>query len=86
MAYFSNGTEGMRYEEQWCDRCVHQEPGCMVWMLHMMHNYEECGNKRSMLHELIPRRLDGFAGECTMFYEAAREVAPLRAAEERDRP
>lgn len=30
MGYFANGTEGDMYEEQYCDRCVHQnaEVGC----------------------------------------------------------
>jgi hypothetical protein len=34
MGYFSNGTEGMDYEAQYCDKCVHQdgptENGCAV--------------------------------------------------------
>lgn len=67
MAYFSNGTEGDMYCAQWCDKCLHQEAGCTVWLLHMLHNYEECNNKDSFLHKLIPIREDGFADECSMF-------------------
>lgn len=71
MAYFSNGTEGDDYQHRWCERCVHDDPdkGCTVWLLHFMHNYEECNKKDSFLHKLIPIREDGFAGECTMFIE-----------------
>lgn len=71
MAYFSNGTEGDMYMEQWCERCVHDNPdkGCTVMLLHLLHNYEECNKKDSFLHKLIPIRDDGFAGECTMFIE-----------------
>lgn len=73
MGYFSNGTEGMDYEAQFCDRCVHQGPedgpGCMVWMLHFLHNYDECNNEDSMLHVLIPRSEDKLSNkQCTMFY------------------
>ncbi len=74
MGYFSNGTEGMDYESQYCDRCVHQGPpdgpGCMVWMLHMLHNYDECNNDDSWLHILIPRTKDKLDNEqCTMFHK-----------------
>lgn len=73
MAYFSNGTEGAMYEEEYCSRCVHQGPedgpGCTVWLAHMLHNYEECNKKDSILHLLIPRRKDGFADKCSMFHE-----------------
>lgn len=67
MAYFSNGTEGDMYCKQWCDRCLHQDSGCTVWLLHMLYNYDECNKKESMLHVLIPIRQDGFADKCTMF-------------------
>lgn len=82
MAYFSNGTEGMLYEEQWCGRCIHgqdQEKGCTIWDLHMLYNYDECNNKDSMLHILIPMGEDGFAGECSMFTELQKELEQLRA-------
>lgn len=70
MGYFSNGTEGMLYEEEWCDRCTHQE-GCAVWMAHLIHNYDECNKKDSILHMLIPRKKDGLGNEqCRMFHPA----------------
>lgn len=71
MGYFSNGTEGMYYEAQYCDRCVHQDgpdgqSGCAVWLAHLLHNYKECQNPESILHLLIPR--EGISnGQCKMF-------------------
>jgi hypothetical protein len=77
MGYFSNGTEGMEYEAQYCDRCVHQKPddgGCAVWLAHMLHNYDECNNNDSILHLLIPRTDGGLTnGQCAMFHEAVRQ-------------
>lgn len=82
MGYFSNGTEGMAYEAQWCNKCVHQG-NCAVWLLHMLYNYDECNNKDSMLHELIPRSKDGLSNEkCTMFHEGK---SPVIEAEEEER-
>jgi hypothetical protein len=72
MGYFSNGTEGMDYEAQWCDRCVHQKPddgGCAVWLAHFLHNYKECNNKDSILHILIPRGAQGENEQCRLFLE-----------------
>lgn len=81
MGYFSNGTEGEMYESAYCDRCVHQGPedgpGCAVWFAHLIHNYDECNNKDSILHMLIPLETmefdDGIKqqvnGECLMFIE-----------------
>jgi hypothetical protein len=76
MGYFSNGTEGMAYEAEYCDRCIHQdgkdgESGCAIWLAHMLHNYDECNKKESILHLLIPRG-DGktcWNEECAMFVE-----------------
>ena len=67
MAYFANGTEGMAYESQYCEKCIHGDPAnCAVWDAHMLSNYEECNNKESILHILIPRRgIENLA--CRMF-------------------
>lgn len=52
IGYFSNGTEGEIFEEQWCSRCVHSDisggreigvdPPCPVWMAHSLYSYELC--------------------------------------------
>jgi hypothetical protein len=83
MAYFSNGTEGMNYESQYCDKCVHNrrdpdeilEPvGCKVWDLHYEYNYEQGGKTKrgktlkEVLSALIPDEPDShWPGKCTMF-------------------
>lgn len=83
MAYFSNGSEGMGYEEHYCMRCMHrgpeEGPGCPVWFLHLQWNYDACNGqepeaepiekvKYVALNSLIPRSADGCHNEqCTMF-------------------
>lgn len=68
MAYFSNGAEGMIYEDHYCAHCVHCD-GCAVWMAHKIHNYKESNNPESILHMLIPRSEDGLSNEqCAMFF------------------
>ena len=75
MAYFSNGSEGDNYEHNYCSRCIHgswlrEDDGkmCAVMEAHLLKNYEECNNKDSILHILIPR--DGiWNAECRMFVE-----------------
>ena len=65
MGYFSNGIEGMMYEEKYCQKCIHYED-CIIWQLHFDHNYEECNKEDSFLHELIPRK-DLGNDKCRMF-------------------
>ena len=70
MGYFPNGTSGMDYEETYCGTCAHQkvdDGGCMVWLAHMLHNYDECNNPNSILHLLIPRDDDGNNEKCLMY-------------------
>lgn len=66
MGYFSNGTEGEMYEEEFCSQCAHGD-NCAVLLLHMIYNYDECNNKESFLHVLIPRDENGNNMPCTMF-------------------
>jgi hypothetical protein len=73
VGYFSNGTEGLMYEERYCSRCIHygdaEGPGCPVMNLHWLHNYDEANNDASMLHVLIPRTEEGENQQCAMFVE-----------------
>ena len=73
MGYFSNGTEGMLYRDQYCDRCKHDvDSDCPVWLVHLLYNSDECNNKDSILHKLIPRSEDGLSNEkCIGFNEVA---------------
>jgi hypothetical protein len=76
MGYFSNGSEGGDYEHYHCNQCVHQngpdgETPCVVWMAHLLCNYDECNKPESILHMLIPRLKDGMGnGKCKMFHPA----------------
>jgi len=75
MGYFSNGTEGMIYEENYCMRCDHyDEGGCPVLTIHALYNYDQCrdGDKgkavERILSEFIP--IDGIHnGPCRMITE-----------------
>jgi hypothetical protein len=45
MAYFSNGTEGMMYQERYCSKCRNYiNGGCAIWDAHLFYAYEECNN------------------------------------------
>ena len=78
MGYFSNGAEGMDYEERYCNRCFHQRRrnGCAVWEAHQLANYEECNKPESVLHVLIPRLPDGRNDECAMFLKRGFGLTP----------
>lgn len=46
MGYFSNGTEGEGFVDNWCANCAHwTEPDdpkqCTIWMLHLCYNGEQ---------------------------------------------
>jgi len=59
MGYFSNGTEGLDYEERYCQHCIHYGADgleCVILEAHAIHNYDECNNPASILHILIPRK------------------------------
>lgn len=76
MAYFSNGTEGMIWEQKWCSRCVHQDPsdgdGCPILTLHVVFNGDE-GDVRTALDMLIPNGNRG-PGKCALFFEKAQQT------------
>ncbi len=68
MAYFSNGTEGMTYQDQYCWQCGHwsDERGCPVWSAHELWNQDEGNKPDSILHKMIPRAGVG-NGQCFCF-------------------
>ena len=71
MGYFPNGCAADAYQELYCERCAHNDPesGCAIWFAHLLHSYEECNKKDSILHLLIPRDKDGYNTQCLMFLE-----------------
>ena len=78
MGYFSNGSEGMDYEERWCDRCANRRSGqrveCPILSMHSLWNYDACKDKEKdwALQLFIPRTKDGLGNEqCRMFVETS---------------
>ena len=70
MGYFSNGTEGDIYEQEYCSKCVHDQ--CSVMLLHLAWNYDDVNDRKKPK----PRALDLFIPiegienkKCTMFFE-----------------
>lgn len=75
MAYFSNGTEGMMFQERQCFQCQHwnEYSGCPIWLLHELH----VGDKawQAALDQMIPMEpttINGikhtFAGQCSAYW------------------
>ena len=63
MAYFSNGTEGMVFDEQ-CLVCKYGEDACPIAYVQQMFNYDACNN------EVATKILDYLVkpdGTCMMF-------------------
>jgi len=71
VAYFPNGTAGMDYEERFCQNCAHyhEEFSCPCLDAHTMWNYEECNNKNSILHKMIPMDKKGYNKQCIFYHE-----------------
>jgi len=73
MAYFSNGTEGLAYQEEYCFKCQHDTNlDCVVWLLHLMYVGDKDGDVLDMLNTLIPVK-DMEPQQCSMFLEAVGE-------------
>lgn len=68
MGYFSNGSEGLAYQDKYCSRCVHDiNQNCQVWLAHLLYN---SGKENQVLELLIPQNESGLGNEqCTMFIE-----------------
>lgn len=70
----------MDYESRYCDRCQHgpkkgEYNSCPIMRAHDLKNYEDCNDKDSTLHILIPRDADGFNEQCAMFLPPADPLA-----------
>ena len=63
MAYFSNGSEGMVFEDQ-CARCFYGEKPCPIAWVQIEYNYEAVNNDiaTKILNELVKND-----GTCAMF-------------------
>jgi hypothetical protein len=83
MGYFSDGTEGECYFEEYCSKCVHngdgEGPMCAVWTAHLLYSYDLCNEEKNPLNVLIPRSKDGLWNEqCKMFLAAPSIGLPLQ--------
>lgn len=63
MAYFSNGSEGMAFDEQ-CERCRFGDEPCPIACIQLVYNYDACNNKiaTKIMDDLVEQD-----GTCTMF-------------------
>lgn len=85
MGYFSNGTEGMIFEDKNCLRCIHlgspDGPGCPVMLASFIYNYDQMkeGQEKlkGLLEILMPTDEDGFCRRCAMFAEAVTDPPHL---------
>lgn len=71
MAYFSNGTEGMVFDEQ-CSLCKYGEKPCPIALVQMEYNYDACNNDvaRKILDTLVKDD-----GTCMMYEEFKSDFA-----------
>lgn len=78
MGYFPNGTAGMLYQEQYCDRCIHDDQNdCPIWNAHLMFNGKD--THEGILEMFIPRDERGENQECRFFQLSAERAAGARA-------
>lgn len=75
MAYFSNGTEGMMFQERQCFACRHwnDETGCPIWLLHELHVGDKAWQPAlDLMIPMEPKVFNGithtFAGECATYW------------------
>ncbi len=80
MAYFPNGTSGMVYQDEFCEKCWNYRDlgdgrghGCPIWDFHMLWNYDQ-GDKtpegkqyKEALEHFIPTKKNSFPDKCKMF-------------------
>lgn len=71
MAYFSNGTDGMVFDEE-CLSCKYGQKACPIALVQMEHNYSACNNKeaRKILDSLVSNQ-----GTCAMKQEFKEDFA-----------
>jgi hypothetical protein len=80
MGYFSNGTEGLDFEETYCRHCVNmperEDRGCPVWLTHLLYAYDLCNEEKHpgkvMLDILIERDARG-SQRCMMFIDKRKK-------------
>ena len=69
MAYFSNGSEGMVFDDQ-CAKCKFGDKPCPIALVQINYNYDACNNEvaRNILNTLVKQD-----GTCTVFEMAKKD-------------
>lgn len=65
MAYFSNSTEGTKFDHQ-CSLCKYGEESCPIALVQQLYNYDACNN------EIATKILDALVsnnGTCSMWQQ-----------------
>ncbi len=78
MGHFSNGSEGMAYQEKYCSRCVHDDPdmGCEIWGAHILYcgeltNVPAIESPGSAILDMLIPRTGTTNKQCKLFFEKA---------------
>lgn len=77
MAYFSNGTEGEKLDEQ-CDKCPLGQKACPVFLVQMLHNYDQCGNEKLKAAMDLLINEDGICQMRKMVLSAGETEPPIK--------
>jgi len=74
MAYFSNGSEGMCFDEQ-CSKCKYGQMPCPIALVQHEYNYDACNNEtaRKILDTLVKDN-----GDCAMFEMAKSDFEVIQ--------
>jgi hypothetical protein len=73
MAYFSNGSEGMMFEEQ-CARCKYGQEPCPIAGVQLLYNYDAVNND---IASKILEYLVHDDGTCEMFCLFEKDFAVM---------
>ena len=76
MAYFSNGSEGMVFEDQ-CAKCKYGDKACPIALVQLLYNYDavKAENAGDNTASLILDSLVKNDGTCTMWQEFKEDFA-----------
>jgi len=70
MGYFPNGTSHEIWAQENCNKCFLGGRQCPIELAHLLYNYEQCKDEKSILHLLIPMTEDGLCNEsCGCFID-----------------
>lgn len=67
MAYFSNGSEGMAFDNE-CSECIYGKDPCPIAFVQMHYNYDACNNETAtaILGKLVRQDKDFTYKGCAM--------------------